>query len=498
MSIFNQAPYPIHAFPQRIFLAAEELAKNVQVTDIIAGTSCLTALSIPLSPLVDWRHPLSGQLRPCVLYQAITAASGDRKSSAESILCAPLHDNDMEAILDDEVQKKAYKKAMARWTIAYKRARKDYGDLVSAGDFATAEARLAAVEAQEPREATTHRLICSDTTKLSMFEALEGNGKAMALLTDEGQTLLSSTVMRQYGFLNNLWDGKPLMPLDRAKREIHIAQHPRLTISFMVQPDVLADFFAKRGKLVQASGFCARFLFSRSGSMRGDREPRPSPPLEHILPFHARLRELLAAYKRMLASGRVNRDILEFDEQAKLQWIQIARDVEVAFRPGHFLHDISDFGNKYMDIVGRIACLLHYFETDTSSLPDDPEARANAIGRISADTLNRANLIATWHLNEYKMLFSLPVQRPPEELDADKVYSYLYRSIYLQGVGEVLKNHVRQYGGLRNSSQLHSALQILARRQAISVKSVVYEQSNKKPTDVVVLNPHYFNASPVH
>ena len=115
MYISNQPPYPIHAFPPRIQRAAEELATIVQVTDIIAGTSCLTTLSIALSPLVDWRHPLSGQIRPCVLYQAIAAISGDRKSSAEMKLCAPLYDHDSEVILQQEEQKQAYNKAKSRW-----------------------------------------------------------------------------------------------------------------------------------------------------------------------------------------------------------------------------------------------------------------------------------------------------------------------------------------------------------------------------------------------
>ena len=317
MFIFNQPPYPTHAFPPRISRAAEELAKTVQVTDIIAGTSCLTALSIALSSLVDWRHPLSGQIRPCILYQAITAISGDRKSSAETELCAPLYAHDIEVIEQEHEHEDAYKKSHARWAALHKRVLGRYTKLVEAGDVAEAEARLSAVEAQEPAKTMTHRFIYTDVTKRSIFEALEGNGKAMALLTDEGQTLLSSTVMRHYGFLNNAWDGKKLLPLDRAEHKHLIVRNPRLTISFMIQPDVLADFFAKRGKIVQSSGFCARFLFSRSPSIQGRREPKLNQPLEHILPFHARFRELLLTYKEMLQTGRVSRDIVEFDERRR-------------------------------------------------------------------------------------------------------------------------------------------------------------------------------------
>lgn len=493
MFFFNQPPYPTHAFPPRIQCAAEELVKNVQVTDIIAGTSCLTALSIALSPLVDWRHPLSGQIRPCVLYQAIAAISGDRKSSAETELCAPLYAHDIEVFEQEDEHEDAYKKAYARWAALHKRVLGQYAKLVEAGDAAEAEARLSAIEAQEPARNMTHRFIYNDVSKRSIFEALEGNGKAMALLTDEGQTLLSSTVMRHYGFLNSAWDGKKLLSLDRAEHKHLVARNSRLTISFMIQPDVLADFFAKRGKIVQSSGFCARFLFSRSPSIQGQREPKLNQPLVHLLPFHARFRELLLAYKEMLQSGRVSRDIVEFDEQAKVMWLQIAGNVERSFQPGQFLHDISDFGNKYMDIVGRIACLLHYFEVDTASLPADPEARATAIGRISAETLSRADQIAGWHLNEYKELFSPQRQPAPEDLDADKVYAYLHRTFYSRGIVQVLKNHVRQYSGVRNSGRLDAALRTLAGRMAVTLTYGV----GKKPPEVIVLHPQYFNCRPI-
>ncbi|WP_161601016.1 DUF3987 domain-containing protein [Xanthomonas phaseoli] len=192
----------------------------------------------------------------------------------------------------------------------------------------------------------------------------------------------------------------------------------------------------------------------------------------------------------------MNRDVVEFDEPAKVLWLQIASNVETSFQPGQFLHGISDFGNKYMDIVGRIACLLHYFEVDTSSVPEDTDARTSAVGLISSDTLARAEQIAAWHLNEYKQLFSPPLQRAPEELDADSVYAYLYRTFYLRGVADVLKNHARQYCGVRNSGRLSSALQILAGRQAVWVRPVMYGDS-KKPKDTIALNLEYFSSCPI-
>jgi hypothetical protein len=136
---------------------------------------------------------------------------------------------------------------------------------------------------------------------------------------------------------------------------------------------------------------------------------------------------------------------------------------------------------------------MHYFEVDAASLPADPETRVTAVGRITADTLARAEQIAAWHLNEYKELFSPQRQPAPEDVDADKVYAYLHRTFHSRGIGTVLKNHVRQYSGVRNSTRLDAALRTLAGRLAISTGY----GTGKKPPELIVLNLQYFNCYPV-
>ncbi len=78
--MINPLPYPIGHFPSIVTPAITEVSDNLQVTNIMAATSCLTAMSISASPLVDWRHPLSGQIRPSVLNQAIVAISGSTEA----------------------------------------------------------------------------------------------------------------------------------------------------------------------------------------------------------------------------------------------------------------------------------------------------------------------------------------------------------------------------------------------------------------------------------
>ncbi len=104
--MINQPPYPTQYFPSIVIPAIAEVIENHQVTDIMAATSCLTAMSIAASPLVDWRHPLSGQIRSSVLNLAIEAISGDRKSTADECVCAPLYEHDARELLAADAEAK--------------------------------------------------------------------------------------------------------------------------------------------------------------------------------------------------------------------------------------------------------------------------------------------------------------------------------------------------------------------------------------------------------
>jgi hypothetical protein len=498
MSIINQNSYPLLSFPPRIRDAAEEIMQIVQVTDIIACTSCLTALSIAGSPNVDWKHPATGQTHPAVVNQAIAAISGDRKSTAEGLACRPTFEYDKASILAQKEEAKTYKRAKVRWKVIQKKVLAQYTKLAFAGEATTAEDLLSSLERFEPNPPEEHRILHENMTHLSAFEALEGDGKAIALLTDEGQTLLESTVMRHYGFLNNAWDGKPLLTIDRAKHENLIVQNPRVTVSFMVQPAVLNKFMTKHGEISQKSGFWARYLISRSPTIQGYRKPiLGTPVLIRLLPFHARLNELMQTYRSRLKSGDVTRDVLEFDDAAKVLWWRISSQVEANLLPGYYLRDIGDFANKYMDQVGRIACLFHYFGADTDSLSVDPITRTEQLGKISYNTLECAAAIAEWHLHEYKQVFAPALLRTPEEFDADRLYAMLYRTYYMRGTSETMKNRVRQYSGLKGDGRFNDALEILRGWQAITTASKHFG-NGKKPTEVILLNFNYFSTHPLH
>lgn len=497
MNNFNQNPYPLLSFPPRIYAAAMETLKIVQTTNVIAATSILTALSNSVGCNADWKHPGTGQIRPSTLYLWVVALSGERKTTTDALVCGPIYAHDEAAILKHSEDVRAYKADRTRWSSINKGLLSRIAKLSRAGESTVeVEAEFEAHAAQEPVQPHLHRLIRQDISHRSVYEALEGDSKSIALMTDEGQILLDSNIMRHIGTLNKIWDGSRVLTQDRADNDNLIVLNPRATISIMVQPTVLNQFLAKHGTVTHGSGHWARYLIARSPSIQGFRPPNCESTLTDLLPFHARMTELLRAYHEKAKAGAITRDVLEFDDAAKQQWFQIASNVEGNIQPGYYLSDIGDFASKYMDIVGRIATLMHYFEATTDCLPADPQVRAAQIGKISADTLGRAASIAEWHLHEYKQVFSQSLPRTPEELDADRVYTYLHRTYHARNVGEVAKNLVRQFCGVRGHGRFDNALQVLRTRLAIHTKFTNIA-NKKKPTEIIGLNYPYFSMNPI-
>jgi len=476
MYINNPNPYPLLSFPLGTYKAARELMDHVQCTDVIAGTSTLTPMSASVGCNADWKHPGTGRVHSSALYSIILGVSGDRKTSADSLACGAIYDLDSEAILRHAENIKAFKTAHASWLSINAGLLSRIKKFAHAGtDTTKADAELQIHAALEPIEPCLKRLTRQDITVRAVFEALEGDRQAVAFLVDEGQIFLESNIMRHVGVLNKIWDGASLLTYDRAKNDSIVVRNPRATISIMVQPAVLSKFLAKHGAITHGSGHWARYLIARSPSIQGYRDPATiNPELVDLVPFHNRIVELLVRYLEKSKDTAFQRDVLEFDDNAKLLWFHIASNVEDDIKPGRYLSDIGDFASKYMDIVGRISAILHYFE-------DMP-------GKISRDTLARAEEIASWHLHEYKQVFSLENQRSPEQIDADTVYGYLYSRCFRRNRMSVSKNYVRQHCGVRGE-RYYRALDELISCSAIGI------QYGKNNTQMIELNPNFFGAN---
>jgi hypothetical protein len=244
----------------------------------------------------------------------------------------------------------------------------------------------------------------------------------------------------------------------------------------MTQEEVLKSYCEKRGKLAKGSGHWARYLVGYPLTTKGTRWMAPDELVwEHLPKFHARVRELLVQFQDMMASGEIEREIIEFSEDAKARWIQQANDTEWMIRPGEYMSDIDDFASKTMEIIARLAASMHYFAGDG--------------GKISLDTLVRAIEIVAWHVDEFKRLFGARHVMPQEQADAYNVAKWLRTRVWRgwDSKSWIAKNDLRRDGPVRNRDRLNAALDVLEDEFAIW-----REQSPKNKQWFVCLQDKFF------
>ncbi|MFT3755278.1 MAG: YfjI family protein [Pseudoxanthomonas sp.] len=490
-----------------------EVMDKVQTTLAIVQGSVLALLSTNIGPLVDWVHPTTGSVRPSILYLLTLALSGDRKSTTDALVFDPIYEHDEAAFLEHKQAMRDFVAEDEQWSIVKSGLNSRKKKLVKDNKPTdSVDAELAKHAKLKPVEPKLVRFIRTDITPRAVVEALKGDGVAISLHTDEGKTLLDGSVLENLGALNQYWDGKRMVPYDRGHNDIITAYNPRVTMNIQVQPDIFDEYRAKRGKAAKGSGLFARFLIARSKSLAGFREQTDgNAKLVHLPTFHSRVASLIRQYVEQVKEGRVERDVLEFDDEAKTLWKEIEANVENDLKPGLYLHDIFDFAGKYMDHIGRIACLAHYYYADTAwHEGDTPESRAERIGKISSDMLLRAESTANAYLHEYKAMFAPPPLRPQELVDVDQLYDYLYRVCFMPYLSRFqmqdptagnslwpTKNSIRRNCGVRGKDgSFDRALEVLIRNGAACTQFWLLGKSSK-PTEMIGLNPEFFHANPL-
>lgn len=475
-NFFAPPPYPMGAFLVVVRDAGFELQRNVQAPDAMIGMSLAAAITMACQGLIEVKLPI-GQIRPVTQNLLVLGESGDRKSAVDGRVFEPFRDADalVEKSYEDALE--VYRVERDWWQTVNNSIRREIDKAFRDNEgMGEARGKLAAHAKLRPKKPKLRTKVRGDITQRAIMDVLEGDGESIVIMTDDGESLFKSSAMGNLGVLNRLWDSPKSLPLDRAEHEHVAVLNPRVSIWIMTQKEVLENYCEKRGKLAKGSGHWARYLVGYPLTTKGTRWVAPDEPVwEHLPKFHVRIRELLVRFQSMMASGKVEREIIEFSEDAKARWIQQANNTEWMIRPGEYMSDIDDFASKTMEIVARLAASMHYFAGDG--------------GHISLDTLERAIEIVRWHVDEFKRLFANRPVMLQEQVDAYQVAMWLRTRIW-RGWGSqswVAKNRLRQYGPVRDRSRLNAALSILSEQFAIWLG-----QSPKNKQLFVNLNDKFF------
>jgi putative DNA primase/helicase len=168
-----------------------------------------------------------------------------------------------------------------------------------------------------------------------------------------------------------------------------------------------------------------------------------------------------------LRDGALTPTLLELSPGAKQDWIAYHDAIEQELASGGELYDVRDVASKSADNAARLAALFQLFE--------------RGISPIDEDIFESASRIAAWHLSESRRFFG-EIALPPEMADAARLDAWLIGYCREKKASFVGKNHLRQYGPIRDGKRLDAALKELS--EAYRVQSV---KSGKRT--LVLLNP---------
>jgi putative DNA primase/helicase len=462
-------PYPINALPTVLREAVQEVQDFVKSPMALVACSGLATISIACQGLIDVERA-KGLKGPTSLFMLGIAASGERKTTADTQVSQVIREYDLQQAELMKPDLDAYKADMASWAakrdaiianIKQVKKKAKPTDLL--------ESDLVALQKDEPERPRVPHLLLGDATPEGLAISLAQGWPSAGVMSSEAGLILGAhgmsaeSIMRNLGLLNILWDGQTHQ-ITRRTAETIILQGARLTMSLQLQEEAFREFQSKSGGLARGIGFLARFLVAFPDSTQGTRFFTESPPdWPKLNRFHKRVYEILHMVPEMTEDYALTPKLMRLSVDSKKLWIKFHDAIESGLIAGGELEGVRDVASKAADNAARLAALFQMVEY--------------GMGEVSADSFESASAIVAWHLHEARR-FLTQMSLKSETKNLIKVDEWLLRQCRNTGVTSIAKNHLRQTGPIRESAALDRLLKELVnlnRLRIINGRPVVIE-----------------------
>nr|VFK54168.1 MAG: Protein of unknown function (DUF3987) [Candidatus Kentron sp. TUN] len=469
-------PYPIDALPDTIRAAVEEVQGFVNAPLPLVASSALGVLSLACQAHIDVKRAekLHG---PVGLFLLTIADSGERKTTCDNFFTSAIktYQEEQAQVMQPEIKRHkaetdAWKAKCDGLLSAIKEAKK------KGNPTEELETNFTQLQSEEPKSPRVPDLVIGDETPENLAWRLARQWPSAGVMSSEAGLIFGAhgmgkdSIMRNLTLLNTLWDGGE-HSIGRRTSESFTVKDARLTMALQIQEATLRDFFGRSGELARGTGFLARFLVAWPEFTQGTRFFN-DPPSEwpHLTAFHKHIAGILAHPVPMMDDGTLSPVMLTLSPEAKKAWIKYYDTIEMQLQSGGALYNVRDVASKSADNAARLAALFHQFE--------------HSAGEISLEAMECASRIAAWHLNESRRFFG-ELSLPVELADAVSVDNWLINYCGEEQIDYVSKNHVRQYGPLRNGNRLNEAINELM--ELDRVQSV-----QKGRQQIIKINPALF------
>jgi hypothetical protein len=371
MNNYNVTP-PIGVLPEYMRHLVFAIAKEVNVDVGLALATLISGMASAVHGLKVARRP-DGGTEPLSLFSCVLAGPTTGKTRTHKLVHRAHSAQDIRRF-------QAYERALRR------RPGGDSG----------------AAEREEPADRPRLRWVSvQDCTNRALLEALKGVGEACSMSSHEGQNLLSSDIFRRkLETLNLLFDGEKSM-LNRVKSHV-MAIDASVIVLTMVQRDIFDNYCDTYGKNARGIGFFARTLFTSVPSAPLFVDSSVQVPTGCLYQYDHQVTAYLDAQCEKLESGITAREEMEFSPEACQLYWEIVQDLKQLARTTYW--HMQDATNRALQVVIRVAAIMHAFSGDTGNIP--------------SPTLEAAYAIVQWHLAQFAEIFPPEpfVPAPPQQL----------------------------------------------------------------------------------
>lgn len=438
-------PYPLDGLGPILEGAAKAIVDKIQCPDAIAAASALATASYAAQSLVDVILPYGSGARPTSLFFVSVAASGDRKSAADSLAIKPIR-----------LREKELKERYDQDIVDYRRAKKIYDyKIAQAEKNKEIETKLLEV-GDEPTAPRVPILTIDEPTIEGMHRLFEKGHPSLALFSDEGGSFLSGHAfqkenrLKSIANLSNNWDGAPIRRI-RSGDGASVIYGCRLSVHLMMQPTAASLFLAD--PMAKDQGILSRILACQPTSIAGSRFHKPlgAGTLAALTMYEETLLELLRYPTRRLIGMPNSLDPrgLPFSSKATREFQLLTDEIERQLADGKPYEQIRGFANKLPENIARIAAVLAVVENaEADEINSDCLGRAALLGDFYASEALRqfeASHITTDIVEAEKLLFWLQNYWPESNIALVPIYQRGPNSIRTSSAAKkaikTLENH---------------------------------------------------------
>lgn len=445
-------PYPIDALPETIRKAVMEVHDYIKAPIPLITSSALSALSLAIQAHVDVKR--ADKLEsPCSLFMLTIGDSGERKSTCDSFFTKAILEYDLQQDEKMKPELDRYEAELSAWDAEREGIITAIKGASKAGESTDQlKQKLAQVQNNKPESPRVPKLLLIDETPENLGWRLAKQWPSSGVVSSEAGLVLGGhgmgkdSIMRNLALYNVLWDGGE-HSVGRKTSDSYTIRGARLTVGLQIQETALREFIERSGTLARGTGYFARFLLSVPASTQGTRFFTEAPKYwTNLSLFNEHLDKILY-WPVHIGHGSLKPKMLSLSPEAKIKWIEYHDTIEKELINGGGLYDVRDIASKSADNAARLAALFHVFKHGIS-------------GAIDADSFERASTIAAWHLYESRRFFE-ELSLPVELANAVRLESWLMDYCMENSTHTIEKNHVRQYGPLRNKEKLNAAIKEL-------------------------------------